>query len=136
MQLCSIGTTKNYPGTKIRRDGAPLHQGQLGPMVGFPSIWLEIYPVRMEFQPLDGNPSSGWKFHQGLVGFPTICPKIDGRNSNHSSVNGRQGFIISFQLFLSGVFKTMKVKVDYNSLEFGDFLQLRWGTLLSSIVRR
>ena len=30
----------------------------------------------------------------------------------------------------------MKVKVDYNSLEFGDFLQLRWGTLLSSIVRR
>ena len=24
----------------------------------------------------------------------------------------------------------MKVKVDYNSLEFGDFLQLRWGALL------
>ena len=42
---------------------SPLHQGRLGLMVGFPSMWLEIYPVWMEFQPLDGNPSSGWKFH-------------------------------------------------------------------------
>ena len=68
---------------------APLHQGKLGLMVGFPSMRLEIHPVWMEFQPLDGNPSSGWIFHRGLVGFPTICPKMGGWKSNHPWVKAR-----------------------------------------------
>ena len=76
----------------------PLHQGQLGPMVGFPSMWLEIYPVRMEFQPLDGNPSSGWKFHQGLVGFLTICPKMAGWKSNHPLAKARPETSRSFKI--------------------------------------
>ena len=68
---------------------SPLHRGRLGLMVGFPSMWLEIYPVWMEFQPLDGNPSSGWKSHQGLVGFPSICPKMAGWKSNHPWAKAR-----------------------------------------------
>ena len=68
---------------------SPLHQGKLGLMVGFPSMRLEIHPVWMEFQPLDGNPSSGWIFHRGLVGFPTICPKMGGWKSNHPWVKAR-----------------------------------------------
>ena len=90
--------------------------------------------LNQEFQPLDGNPPSGWKSHQGLVGFPSICPKMTGWKSNHPSVKGRHGFMISFQIFLFEVFKSLKVKVDYHSLEFGDLLQLKWGTLWSSIV--
>ena len=77
---------------------APLHQGRLGLMVGFPSMWLEIYPVRMEFQPLGGNPSSGWKFHQGLVGFPTICPKMAGWKSNHPWAKARPEISRSFMI--------------------------------------
>ena len=76
----------------------PLHQGQLGPMVGFPSMWLEIYPVRMDFEPLDGNPSSGWKFHQGLVGFLTICPKMAGWKSNHPLAKARPETSRSFKI--------------------------------------
>ena len=77
---------------------APLHQGRLGPMVGFPSMWLEIYPVRMDFEPLDGNPSSGWKFHQGLVGFSTICPKMAGWKSNHPLAKARPETSRSFKI--------------------------------------
>ena len=77
---------------------SPLHQGQLGPMVGFPSMWLEIYPVRMDFEPLDGNPSSGWKFHQGLVGFLTICPKMAGWKSNHPLAKARPETSRSFKI--------------------------------------
>ena len=79
-------------------DTTPLHRGQLGPTVGFPSMWLEIYPVRMEFQPLDGNPSSGWKFHQGLVRFPTICPKMAGWKSNHPLAKARPEISRSFMI--------------------------------------
>ena len=71
----------------------------------------------MEFQPLDGNPSSGWKSHQGLVGFPSICPKMAGWKSNHPSVKGRQGFMISFQIFY------------FSFLEFSKLWKWKWITI-------
>ena len=75
----------------------------------------------MEFQPLDGNPSSGWKSHQGLVGFPSICPKMAGWKSNHPSVKGRQGFMISFQIF------------NFSFLEFSKLWKWKWITIHSSL---
>ena len=75
----------------------------------------------MEFQPLDGNPSSGWKSHQGLVGFPSICPKMAGWKSNHPSVKGRQGFMISFQIFY------------FSFLEFSKLWKWKWITIHSNL---
>ena len=53
---------------------APLHQGQLRSMVGFPSTWLEINPSRLDFQPLVRNPTAGWYSTHWMVRIPTILP--------------------------------------------------------------
>ena len=59
---------------KSSQNIAPLHQGQLRSMVGFPSTWLEINPSRLDFQPLVRNPTAGWYSTHWMVRIPTILP--------------------------------------------------------------
>ena len=76
-------------------------------------------------------PRVGWiSIHLSQNGWMEIQPSFGQRQTRFYDQ------FSNFQLFLFGVFKTLKVKVDYHSLEFGDFLQLKWGTLWSSIVPR
>ena len=109
-----------------------------------PIGWISIHVVG-NLTSMDGIPTTRWKSIQWMeipprVGWISIHLSQNGWMEIQPSFGQRQTRFYdqfsNFLLFLFGVFKTMKVKVDYNSLEFGDFLQLRWGTLLSSIVRR
>ena len=109
-----------------------------------PIGWISIHVVG-NLTSMDGIPTTRWKSIQWMeipprVGWISIHLFQNGWMEIQPSFGQRQTRFYdqfsNFLLFLFGVFKTMKVKVDYNSLEFGDFLQLRWGTLLSSIVRR
>ena len=103
-----------------------------------PIGWISIHVVG-NLTSMDGIPTTRWKSIQWMeipprVGWISIHLSQNGWMEIQPSFGQRQTRFYdqfsNFLLFLFGVFKTMKVKVDYNSLEFGDFLQLRWGALL------
>ena len=90
-------------------------------------MWLEIWPVWFDFKPLVGNLTSGWKFHRGWLEFwPGALEYMVGNptNLNHAKYK---------KILKPSLVQILKVKVlSFFRSRKWDFLQLRWGTRLSS----